>query len=99
MHCYSREKIQQWSEKTLQGEHLHITQRGEAGKQNTYRWLQKGELFPETEGFLLAIQDQIIASRNNKQYMSKRTIKYKRKEENIPYYKCVPASILENPYF
>ena len=33
-------------------------------KQDTYTWLKRGNIYLETEGFLLAIQDQVIATRN-----------------------------------
>jgi len=35
------------------------------------KWLTNVDLFPETEGFLTAIQDQVILKRNNKKYILK----------------------------
>jgi len=35
------------------------------------KWLTNAELFPETEGFLTAIQDQIVLTRNYKKYILK----------------------------
>ncbi|KAL0822073.1 hypothetical protein ABMA28_005438 [Loxostege sticticalis] len=35
------------------------------------KWLKLGALFPETEGFMIAIQDQIINTRNYKKYILK----------------------------
>ena len=35
------------------------------------RWLRGGTLFPETEGFMLAIQDQIILIRNYQKFIHK----------------------------
>ena len=42
-------------------------------------WLRLGYLFPETEAFIIAIQDQVIATRNYKKYVMK---------EHIPTDKC-----------
>ena len=38
---------------------------------NTLDSDRKGELFPETEGFLIAIQDQVIATKNYQKYIIK----------------------------
>lgn len=38
------------------------------------KWLQQGYLFPETEGFLIAIQDQVINTNNYKKYILKNSI-------------------------
>jgi ribosomal protein L37E len=35
------------------------------------KWLTNADLFAETEGFLTAIQDQVILSRNYKKYILK----------------------------
>nr|CAI5841469.1 unnamed protein product [Callosobruchus analis] len=40
-------------------------------EQQPYTWLQDGQLFPETESFVLAIQDQVIATRNYKKCIIK----------------------------
>ncbi|VEN48285.1 unnamed protein product [Callosobruchus maculatus] len=40
-------------------------------EKQSYTWLQDGQLFPETGGFMLAIQDQVIATRNDKKYIIK----------------------------
>ena len=34
-------------------------------------FLQKGQLYSETEGFILAIQDQVVATKNYKKYILK----------------------------
>nr|CAI5828319.1 unnamed protein product [Callosobruchus analis] len=59
-----QDKINTWAQKVLHGKHrYHITQ-DHINEQLSYTWLQDGQLFPETEGFMLAIQDQVIATRN-----------------------------------
>ncbi|CAH2017262.1 unnamed protein product [Acanthoscelides obtectus] len=37
-------------------------------KRQTY-WLTSGQMFPETEGFLVAIQDRVIPTNNNKRFI------------------------------
>lgn len=37
-------------------------------------WLRRGQLFPETEGFLIAIQDQVIETRNYQKHIMKLSI-------------------------
>lgn len=64
-------KIEQWAQKKLHGKHLHIVANNNISQQDTYKWLQKGHLYPETEGFLLAIQDQVIATRNYQKHIMK----------------------------
>lgn len=39
--------------------------------QLTYEWLNKGHFFLETEEFILAIQDNVIAFRNYRKYIIK----------------------------
>lgn len=70
-----REEIsEQWAQKTLHGKHLHIMKKENIDRQSTYKWLQKGELFPETEGFLLAIQDHVIATKSYQKHILKKKI-------------------------
>jgi len=40
-------------------------------KQASCTWLQKGSIYPETEGFAIAIQDQVIATNNYKKVILK----------------------------
>nr|CAH7743120.1 unnamed protein product [Callosobruchus chinensis] len=37
--------------------------------EQSYTWLQDGQLFPEIKGFMLPIQDQVIATQNNKKFL------------------------------
>lgn len=65
------ETITTWKQKQIHGKHPHIVENGNIDKQNTYTWLRKGDLQPETEGFIIGIQDQIIATRNYRKYIIK----------------------------
>lgn len=58
-------------QKTLHGRHYNTVADPRIDKELTYAWLKDGYLFPETEGFVLAIQDQVIATKNYKKYIIK----------------------------
>lgn len=64
-------KIAAWSRKALHGRHRAYLSQPHVDKIKSNEWLKRGELFPETEGFMLAIQDQIIATRNFRKYIIK----------------------------
>lgn len=66
-----QQKIEEWTQKKLHGKHIYNMKNEYISKTDSYKWLQKGELYPETEGFTLAIQDQVIATRNYKKYIMK----------------------------
>ena len=53
-----------WEAKALHGRHVKNVRQEHISAKLSYRFLQNGQLFPETEGFILAIQDQVIATRN-----------------------------------
>ncbi|XP_061711717.1 uncharacterized protein LOC133521011 [Cydia pomonella] len=51
-------KIAEWTRKSLHGRHRHDLCQPNVDKEASNAWLRRGELFPETEGFMSAIQDQ-----------------------------------------
>ncbi|XP_047019155.1 uncharacterized protein LOC124637519 [Helicoverpa zea] len=57
----AKEKIATWRQKSLHGRHYHDLQQPHVDKNASNAWLQRGELFPETEAFMMAIQDQMHA--------------------------------------
>ncbi|XP_050550436.1 uncharacterized protein LOC118279092 [Spodoptera frugiperda] len=63
------DKIAVWSQKALHGRHRSFLSQPHVDKIKSNEWLKRGELFPETEGFMLAIQDQIIATRNYRKFI------------------------------
>lgn len=65
------EKKTTWAQKQLHGKHLHVMEDQNIDKKNTYTWLQRGELHPETEGFIIAIQDQVILTKNYQKHILK----------------------------
>ena len=64
-------KIDTWKQKTLHGRHYDDLNNSIVDKIASNTWLKRGELFPETEGFMIAIQDQIIYTRNYRKYIIK----------------------------
>lgn len=60
-----------WKRKELHGRHLHELEEAQVDKSASNKWLHLGEFFPETEGFLLAIQDQVISTKNYRKYILK----------------------------
>jgi hypothetical protein len=62
------DKIQQWCQKVLHGRYLHELNQENIDKNGSHAWLTQSDIFPETEGLMCAIMDQVIA-----------TIKYRNK--------------------
>ncbi|XP_028158192.1 uncharacterized protein LOC114351251 [Ostrinia furnacalis] len=62
-------KISEWTRKSLHGRHRHDLCQPNVDKIASNAWLSRGELFPETEGFMIAIQDQIIETRNYQKHI------------------------------
>lgn len=60
-----------WAQKSLHGRHKADLSQAHVDKEASNAWLKRGELFPETEAFMLAIQDQVIATRNYRKYIIK----------------------------
>ena len=56
--------IELWSEKQIHGRHAYDLQRPYVDEEASNAWLQNGGIFLETEGFMVAIQDQVIATKN-----------------------------------
>uniref|UniRef100_A0A2H1VMW0 SFRICE_006526 n=1 Tax=Spodoptera frugiperda TaxID=7108 RepID=A0A2H1VMW0_SPOFR len=55
---HTTEKINRWRSKELHGRHLHDLEQPHIDIDASNKWLKLGSLFPETEGFMIAIQDQ-----------------------------------------
>lgn len=67
----TEDKKTQWRQKELHGRHPNTMQDNNIDKLKSYTWLTKGELQPETEGFIIAIQDQVIQTKNYLKYIVK----------------------------
>jgi hypothetical protein len=57
---YNNEVKRQWSQKTLHGRHPCDLSQQCVDIEALNKWLKSADLFAETEGFLTAIQDQVI---------------------------------------
>ncbi|KAL0810623.1 hypothetical protein ABMA28_010737 [Loxostege sticticalis] len=67
-------KLNAWTQKSLHGRHRKDLCQNNVDKTASNAWLSCGELFPETEGFMIAIQDQTIETRNYQKYIMKQRI-------------------------
>jgi len=61
---YNNKVKRQWSQKALHGRHPYDLSQQYVNIEVSNRWLTNADLFAETEGFLTAIQDQVILTRN-----------------------------------
>ncbi|XP_072939818.1 uncharacterized protein [Epargyreus clarus] len=67
----NKTKLLEWSQKSLHGRHYQDLSQINVDKEASNAWLKRGELFPETEGFMLAIQDQVIETKNYRKFIIK----------------------------
>lgn len=65
------DRMAEWRSKALHGRHPHDIDQSHVDKQASNAWLVAGELFSETEGFMVAIQDQVIHTKNYMKHIIK----------------------------
>ncbi|KAL1455889.1 hypothetical protein WDU94_000654 [Cyamophila willieti] len=63
--------VDTWKKKTLHGKYPQLLDEPKIHKENSITYLRKGELYPETEGFITAIQDSVIATKNHQKFIFK----------------------------
>lgn len=63
------DKVATWKQKELHGTHPHQLDLEHVDKETSNAWLVRGDLFSETEGFMVAIQDRVIATKNYRRYI------------------------------
>lgn len=68
---FLNQKHREWESKEIHGRYKNTINQEHIDKQKTFEWLKKGQLFPETEGFVIAIQDQTVPTRNYRKYIIK----------------------------
>lgn len=73
-------KIEKWKSKALHGKHPYQLTQPHIDTAASNAWLTRGNLYGETEGFMVAIQDQIIATRSYQKHIIK--------DPNTPTDKC-----------
>lgn len=67
----NKERIENWGGKILHGKYANQLSKCH---QTSTKWIETGTLYPETEGFMFAIQDQVIATRNYQKYIIKNNL-------------------------
>lgn len=60
-----------WSEKELHGRFYKVLHEPHVDWKTSVHWLRFGDLFGETEGFVCAIQDQVVKTNNYRRYVIK----------------------------
>lgn len=65
---------QNWSQKALHGKFYNRANDADVDTEKTYSWLASSSLKAETEGFLLAAQDQSLKTRNYMKYIMKKEV-------------------------
>ncbi|XP_067139882.1 uncharacterized protein [Centruroides vittatus] len=71
-HIKSIDTIKQsWARKALHGRHPYDLAHDFVDKTASNSWLARGCLFGETEGFMIAIQDQVINTKNYRKHILK----------------------------
>jgi hypothetical protein len=68
---YNNKVKRQWSQKALHGHHPYDLSQQYVDIEASNKWLTNADLFAETEGFLTAIQDQVILTDSYKKYILK----------------------------
>jgi hypothetical protein len=65
------DKIQKWCQKVLHGRYLYELNQEYIDKNGLHAWLTQSDIFPDTEGFICAIMDQVITTNNYRKYILK----------------------------
>lgn len=68
---HTTQKFTRWAQKSIHGRYYQAVHQANISMAHSFTWLTRGQLFPETEGFLMAIQDQVIATRNYRKHILK----------------------------
>jgi hypothetical protein len=68
---YNNKVRRRWSQKALHGRHPHDLSQQYLDIEASNKWLTNADLFAKREGFLTAIQNQVIPTRNYKKYILK----------------------------
>ena len=68
---YNNNVKRQWSQKAFHSRYPYDLSQQYVDIKASNKWLTNANLFAETEGFLTAIQEQIIPKRNYKKYILK----------------------------
>jgi hypothetical protein len=64
-----RDTIANIKQKSLHGRYFKELEQQEINIRASHAWLEKSHIHPETEGFIFAIQDRVINTRNYKKHI------------------------------
>jgi hypothetical protein len=70
----TRDNVEEWKSKELHGRFPKMLEEAYVDKKGTLQFLLKGQLYPETEGFVCAIQDRVIRTRNYEKHIMKMNV-------------------------
>ena len=59
----------EWRKKSFYGQHPLVQDQPNLDKESSNLWPRRGKLFPETKGFVLAIQDKVIGTKNYQKHI------------------------------
>ncbi|CAH0381984.1 unnamed protein product [Bemisia tabaci] len=72
LQCSTLEQKEEiWESKALHWRHIKHVRQDHISKKMSYQFLQSGQVFPETDSFILTIQDQVIATKNYQKFIIK----------------------------
>lgn len=67
-------RIREWQAKPMHGKYPNEINNTEINKQGSLKWLTSGKLFPETEGFIISMQDGVTPTRHYRKVILKQPI-------------------------
>lgn len=68
-------KIENWKGKELHGRYIHMIEGDHVDTEASLAWMCDSRIFVETEGFMMAIQDQVIPTLTYKKHILKENVK------------------------
>ena len=97
----SKFQMEEWKSKPMQGQFLRQTK--ELSSNDTWQWLQRGELKKETEGIIMAAQDQSLRTRYIQRAIDGTSISPKcrqcnQKCKSINHIACECPALAQNQY-
>jgi hypothetical protein len=79
------QRLEEWKSKVLHGKFPNmISSISTIDKYSSFQWLKDGNLYPETEGFVLAIQDRVICTKNYEKHILKLNVEDRCRKCNKP---------------
>uniref|UniRef100_A0A336M9S3 CSON013850 protein n=1 Tax=Culicoides sonorensis TaxID=179676 RepID=A0A336M9S3_CULSO len=98
-----QENVQSWKAMQLHGRYPTSLENTLVDKKSSLQWLKTGHLYPETEGFVMAIQDRVMRTRNYEKHVLKMNVVDKCRKcnavgESIEHIMAGCSTLSENAY-